>query len=79
MVTIPANRSDGARLKPLARQHWSPEVLALGSRAAYIWCPDGMLKSRLAEAVGRALGENATTRNWATILKLHSLVEIRTR
>jgi len=29
------------------------------------------LASRLVKAVGRVLGENTTTRNWATVMKLH--------
>jgi uncharacterized protein (DUF1697 family) len=32
-----------------------------------------MMHSRLAEASGRLLKDAATTRNWATILKLHQL------
>jgi uncharacterized protein (DUF1697 family) len=65
----PADR----RLEPLAGQEWAPEVLALGPRVAYIWCPEGLLASRLSEAVGRALGDAVTTRNWATVTKLHTL------
>jgi len=57
------NRLGADRLRPLVRQDWKPEVLGLGSRAAYLWCPAGMTESRLAEAVGRVLGEATTTRN----------------
>lgn len=60
------------RLQPLTRQEWRPEALAVGSRAAYLWCPAGVLASRLFEAVGRVLGELATTRNWATVTKIHA-------
>ena len=67
----PAHR---ARLQPLTRQEWTPEALALGPRAAYLWCANGILKSRLAEAVGRLLGEDVTSRNWATVVKLQALV-----
>jgi uncharacterized protein (DUF1697 family) len=58
---------------PLAEQTWTPGLLALGGRAAYLWCPDGLLDSPLATAVTRALGDGVTTRNWATVLKLHAL------
>jgi len=47
--------------------------LAVGARVAYLWCADGLLASRLAVAVGRALGDAATSRNWATMVKLHAL------
>lgn len=59
-------------LEPLTGQDWSPEALALGSVAAYLWCPAGILASRLPEAVGRALGEAVTTRNWATVTRIHA-------
>jgi uncharacterized protein (DUF1697 family) len=74
LLTVLTNPSDGARLTPLTQQDWSPEVLALGARVAYQWCPDGMLESRLVQAVGRIVGDGATTRNWATMTKLHALV-----
>jgi len=34
-----------------------------------------MLESRLVVAVSKLLGDGATTRNWATVTKLHALVE----
>src|SRR5262249_11357057 len=61
------------KLEPLLKQDWTPEALALGTRVAYLWCPEGILASRLAEAVGRVLGDAVTTRNWATVRKLHAL------
>ena len=70
VITDPADRS---RLEPLAGQDWAPEVFALGVRVAYLWCPVGLLASRLPEAVGRLLGDGVTTRNWATLTKLHAL------
>ena len=42
-------------------------------RVAYLWCPHGILASRLPEAINRVLDDAATTRNWATIAKLHGL------
>jgi len=74
LVTVLTNPADRARLQPLARQAWTPEALALGTRVSYVWCPRGMLESPLAEAVGKVLGDAATTRNWATITKLNKLV-----
>jgi uncharacterized protein (DUF1697 family) len=60
-------------LQPLAKQRWSPEKLAVGMRVAYLWCPGGILDSDLLAAVGRALGDAVTMRNWATVLKLRAL------
>ena len=73
-VTVLFDTADRKRLLPLARQEWTPDVLAVGARAAYLWCPKGMMDSRLVAAVNRLLGDAATTRNWATMTKLHALV-----
>ena len=58
---------------PWPREDWTPEAFALGARVAYLWCPDGILKSRVAAAVERILGQAVTSRNWATMQKLHLL------
>ncbi len=76
LVAVLENPEDRIRLKPLEEQVWTPEVLSIGEKAAYLWCPEGVLVSRLAKAVGRILGEAITTRNWATILKLYELTKI---
>ena len=74
MVSFRSGPVDSRPLEPLLQQDWSPEALALGKRANYLWCPAGFIKSRLAQAVARALGDSATTtRNWATVVKLHAL------
>jgi len=73
MVAVPKTVADLARLKPLTQEAWGKEVLALGSRAGYLWIPAGIIDSKLATAVGRTLGDAVTTRNWATTLKLHAL------
>jgi uncharacterized protein (DUF1697 family) len=74
LVAVLMDTSHRARLEPFLEQDWSPDVFALGGRVAYLWCAEGILASRLAEAFGRQLGEAATSRNWATILKLQVLV-----
>jgi uncharacterized protein (DUF1697 family) len=73
LVAVLNQAADGAKLAPLRAQAWGSDALALGGRAAYVWCADGILASRLAEAVNRALGDAVTTRNWTTVLKLHAL------
>jgi uncharacterized protein (DUF1697 family) len=73
MVSVLTNPADRSKLEPLTKQDWAPEVLALGPRVAYIWCPDGLLAGKLPEAVGKALGDAVTTRNWATVVKLQAL------
>lgn len=70
VINDPAHR---ARLKPLTLEDWSPEALALGARVAYLWCAGGILESPLLAAVSRALGDGVTSRNWATMTKLHAM------
>lgn len=63
--------ADGMKLvKPLTTQQWKPEALALGPGVVYIWCPNGLLESPASVAVGKALGDGLTVRNWATVTKL---------
>lgn len=72
-VLFARSAADLRRLAPLATRGWRPEALAIGRRAAYLWCPDGMSRGRLAEAAMRAIGDGGTARNWATTLKLAGL------
>jgi uncharacterized protein (DUF1697 family) len=57
----------------LCEQDWQPGAMALGEHAAYVWCPDGILDSAAAAALVKGLGDATTSRNWATLLKLHAL------
>ena len=75
LVAVLAKPADRSLLAPLAKQKWSPEALAVGTRVAYLWCPNGQIDSPLAIAVWKALGEGVTARNWATMLKLQAIVE----
>jgi len=52
----------------------APDQVVLGEQAIYLWCPDGILESRLAKALLGKLGPTATTRNWATVTKIAALL-----
>jgi uncharacterized protein (DUF1697 family) len=75
LVLVLAEAGLRPRLEPLARQDWSPESLALGERAAYVWMPAGVTDSLLMAAAGKVLRDGVTSRNWATMLKLRALAE----
>jgi uncharacterized protein (DUF1697 family) len=75
LLAVTCDPSEHAKLVPLAQQAWKPDALAIGKRVAYLWCADGLIESRLAQAVNRVLGEAVTTRNWATMTKLLALAE----
>ncbi len=74
-VAVTASAADLAPLDGLRKESWGQEKLAVGSRAAYLWCPQGVIKSALYKAVDRALADSVTARNWATVQKLHRLLE----
>ena len=57
----------------LKKTDWLPDRIAFGRRAAYLWCARGLLESPLAMRFLKASKEGATTRNWATVTKLHAL------
>jgi uncharacterized protein (DUF1697 family) len=84
LVGILADPADKEKIVPVARQDWGKERIALAAargqetgaaRAVYMWMPNGVIESRLNQAVGKALGDGVTARNWATMLKLKKMAE----
>ena len=67
---------DLAKVRPLLKQSWKPEEIALGPGVAYIWCPNGLLESKASETVTKVLGDGVTVRNWATVMKLAQLLGV---
>lgn len=61
------------QLQPIGRLVTPREQFAIGSDAAYLHCAGGILESKAAEALLGKVGKAVTTRNWATVLKLHAL------
>jgi uncharacterized protein (DUF1697 family) len=62
-----------AELKPLEAGDWAPEAFAVRTHAAWLWCANGVIESRVAKAVGKVLKERGTARNWATVEKLQAM------
>jgi uncharacterized protein (DUF1697 family) len=73
LIMVLSDAAARGRVEPLVGRRWQPEALALGARAAYLWCPKGSIDSPLMAAVGRAVGEAGTVRNFATMTKLAAL------
>lgn len=73
LVFILSDAAMRAAVAPLCERAWGDEALAIGQRAAYVWCPEGVLASAAAAALGKALGDNTTSRNWNTLCKLYAL------
>lgn len=75
-VTYFSQPVDADRFAGLDRQAFLPEEFSLGDRALYLYAPDGLGRSKLAEALSRPRllkGLVATTRNWNTVAKLSDL------
>jgi uncharacterized protein (DUF1697 family) len=75
LVTFVAAGDGLARVAALAAQDWAPDVLRVGERAVYTWCERGVLASPAAQAVAKALRDGATSRNWATVVKLAAMLD----
>ncbi|HEU5137262.1 MAG TPA: DUF1697 domain-containing protein [Steroidobacteraceae bacterium] len=72
-----AMTSDGKALtavRALASADWGNEKIHVGKHAAYLWCADGILESKAIEALLKGLKGTGTTRNWATLNKIHALM-----
>ncbi|MDQ0384676.1 uncharacterized protein (DUF1697 family) [Streptomyces sp. DSM 42143] len=67
---------DEERFASIDRPAFLPEEFRLGDRALYLYAPNGLGRSKLAEALARPRvnkGLIATTRNWNTVTKLVEL------
>jgi uncharacterized protein (DUF1697 family) len=75
-VTYFSAPADPARFTDIDRDTHLPEEFRLGDRALYLYAPDGLGRSKLAEALARPRvnrGLIATTRNWNTAARLAEL------
>lgn len=63
-----------AGLAALAAKDWGQEKVLLNKHAAYVWCANGILDSQALGSVLRGLEGTGTTRNWATLNKIHDLL-----
>jgi uncharacterized protein (DUF1697 family) len=73
LIAVSRDPKGCAKLKGLLDEDWGRDRIALGKRVAYVGCATGILESRLNQAVGRALGDGVTARNWATMQKLAAM------
>jgi uncharacterized protein (DUF1697 family) len=75
LVAMTPATSALAGVAALAARHWGKEKLHVGKHAAYVWCANGILESPAAAALLKGLENAATTRNWATLNKIHALMQ----
>ncbi|HJQ98176.1 MAG TPA: DUF1697 domain-containing protein, partial [Candidatus Polarisedimenticolaceae bacterium] len=62
-------------LAPFVKKKWSPEAVAASGRVLFLWCPDSILESPAFTELAKLAKDGVTTRNWATVEKLHALAE----
>jgi len=74
LAAFTANAADLNSLAVVVPLIAPPERFLLGKHAAYLWCPEGILRSRAAEALLGKAGRLATTRNWATVARIAALL-----
>jgi uncharacterized protein (DUF1697 family) len=75
-VTFLDRSVDDAHFAALDHEAFLPEEFRLGDRALYLYLPNGMGRSKLAEQLAKPrLTKDlvATTRNWNTVVKLTEL------
>ena len=72
LVAFVADAQHLESLRPMLKQTWTPDALAITKLAAYLWCSSGLIDSRVSQTFTRKAGATITTRNWTTVLKLQA-------
>jgi uncharacterized protein (DUF1697 family) len=74
LVAMTADARLLASARALTRTEWGNEKLHVGKHAAYVWCANGIIESKVLAALLKGLNGTGTTRNWATLAKIHALM-----
>jgi len=75
LVALTQERNVLGALTSVAEADWGNEAVLIGKHAAYVWCENGILQSKAAVALLKGLADAGTTRNWATVEKIHALLQ----
>jgi uncharacterized protein (DUF1697 family) len=78
-VTFFSEPADASRWASVDAERFLPEEFRLGDRVLYLYAPDGIGRSKLAEALTKAKPAGAyieTSRNWNTVIKLVELTSL---
>lgn len=70
LIAVTPDRSNLQSLAALTPMLSRNDRFQVTDQAAYLFCPDGILKSRAGEALLGKRGKLFTTRNWSTFQKL---------
>jgi len=67
-------RPPSERIEALEARRVAPEEVQVTGSEVYLWCPDGVGRSRLAPALERTLRVRMTVRNWRTVTEVMALL-----
>ena len=67
--------ADPTPLDGLDLAAFAPDELTVRGRETYLFLPNGLGRSKLAEALARPKSTDSTVRNWNTVTKLHTMAE----
>ena len=62
-------------LAPFVKKAWAPDAVAASGRVVFLWCPDSILESPAFTELAKLAKDGVTSRNFATVEKLHALAE----
>ena len=79
LIAFAADAEALATIAPIGSLVESPESWHFGAYAAYLWCPSGSLQSNAGVALLGKQARAATTRNWATVVKIGALLRMPNR
>lgn len=74
LVAMVSDARTLAALKSIEDPEWGAERVHVGKHAAYVWCANGILESKALGVVLKRLEMTGTTRNWATLTRIHALL-----
>jgi uncharacterized protein (DUF1697 family) len=74
LVAVAADAKAIAAVRKFSALRIGEEQVHVNAHAAYLWCANGILESKVAEQLLRELKETGSTRNWATMNKIHALL-----
>jgi uncharacterized protein (DUF1697 family) len=75
-VTFLDREVDPERAEKLLSYTYPPDEIIIGTRAVYVYCPDGYGRTKYDNNfIEKKLAANATSRNWNTCLKLADMCQ----
>ena len=75
LIAFTQDATSLAALQSMADTEWGGEAFRVGKHAAYVWCANGILDSKVAVALLKNLAQSGTTRNASTVEKIQALMQ----